>query len=132
MASDKNNNERFDETEEFDGDDDAMRDDEGDDVIDRNAFLHVYAQGALADAVWIVGTRPGLRALHAALTVALRSGEAENRAATADGVEYSLIVRTDDSDGEGPRWQARRLPYTDPDATDDRPNAVWPQQEFLD
>lgn len=132
MASDDKNKNVFDGDNVDDDEMDEMMEGADEDLIDRNVFLHVYAQGALADAAWVVGTRAGLQALHAALTDALETGIAETRAVAADGVEYALIIRTDDSDGEGPRWQARRLPYTEPDSTDDRPDAVWPQQEFLD
>jgi len=85
-------------------------------------LLHLYAQTNWHDPAFIVGNRPALLALKAAIERALSDEEGMGKADafTADGEGYSLYVALNASEQlSSLDWQGLRLPYTDPIAKED-------------
>ncbi len=85
-------------------------------------LLHLYAQADWHDPAFIVGNRPALLALKAAIERALSDEEGIGKADafTADGEGYSLYVALNESEQlSSLDWQGLRLPYTDPIAKED-------------
>lgn len=77
-------------------------------------LLHVhgqlFARKNEVDEVVLVGNAKGLKALAAAIKLALEAGEASCELEMNDSEQYVLRVTCDDSASDGPHWPIRMHP----------------------
>jgi hypothetical protein len=91
-------------------------------------LVHVYQQSVPHDGVYIVGNRPGLLRLRAAIEAALSQGDKEVLAFINDGSAYMIKVIALNEHWKGENWPRISVPYTDSTAMEGRENAIWPWQ----
>jgi hypothetical protein len=96
-------------------------------------LLHVHAQQAWHNDVWILGNRAGLEALKAVIESALASGHGStctpNHAGcmiVTDGEGFEVFVVCDDTSWGDESWSRAAVPYTQEKAHEHSEKAVWP------
>lgn len=81
---------------------------------ERLRLLHIYAQSHPHGDAQIIGNRCALVVLRDAISAAIATGpDAKTTAMTADGEGFEVHIILDDTAWDGPKWQAREMPYCD-------------------
>ena len=103
-------------------------------------LLHIYAQGAWHDDVYIIGNRAGLQRLHKAISQALESGIADTAdprdfpgLMVNDGEGYEVrVIKMDNFEWDGEFWTRLATPYMESHAKDKRDDCVRASDVWAD
>ena len=88
--------------------------------------LHMHGQLFWHGEAYLVANRNALEDLKVAVDKALRDGTCSQDMCAADGEGYDLRIQLIDRAFDSEEWQCAALPYTEEDARDKRPDAIWP------
>lgn len=92
--------------------------------FEEQPLMHIHAQAFWHDGAFIVGNTESLcRLVNAIIEAITLSKEGTAELICNDGEGYTLrIIRCDDEK----TWDKLALPYTDPDAAENNPEAIHP------